>query len=130
MENQYKLPLLLYDANCTLCTRFKNALQNLPNGDEISYISLHEPQIYKTFPNLSFEECNDVVHLITENNEILKGPQVIEYLVRFFPGIKKLAWMVESNAGKKAVELFYNVVNNYRKSNLSSCDNCNKPRRK
>jgi glyoxylase-like metal-dependent hydrolase (beta-lactamase superfamily II) len=62
--------------------------------------------------------------LIDENGKVHKGPEVIQYLAHFFPTISKLAWMLETDVGKKALDFFYQKVNDIRNSQINSCEKC------
>ena len=123
-DNLQKLPLLLYDSECTMCMRFKDALSRLPGGENLQMISIHNPAVYDSYPELTREQCHQTVHLITEEKKIIKGSEVVEYLIHFYPGISKFAWLIENQVGKKAVDIFYEVVNRYRQSNLNDCKGC------
>lgn len=121
-----KLPVLFYDDQCTLCLRFKMALDRLPGTDSISKMSIHDDEVYRIFPNLKKDECEKVVHLIDEKNTVLKGPEVITYLLEKFPGVEKFAWLLESNMGQKAIQFFNKIVENYREELQNDCPGCNK----
>ncbi len=121
-----KLPVLIFDDKCTLCLRFKTALDRLPGTEDISKMSLHDDNVYKIFPQLVKEECQKVVHLIDEKNTVLTGPQVITYLLEKFPGVQKFAWLLESNMGQKAIQIFNKVIENYREELQNECTGCNK----
>ena len=119
------LPILLYDSECSLCRRFKTALENISNN-EIQIISIHNEDIYKSFPSLNPVECNKEIHLIIDHENILKGKDTINYLIKLFPGVKKFSWLIESNMGKKTTDLFYNFINKRRAVLHNRCSNCNK----
>lgn len=124
--NPQQLPILLYDSECTLCRRFKDALERIDSNKKIQFVSIHEKEIYQYFAELDIKECADVIHLIDEDKKIHRGAQVIEYLVSFFPAVSKFAWLIDSGMGKKALEFFYDRVNDLRKSELNSCQACHK----
>lgn len=117
-------PILIYDKECQLCLRFKQALDFLDRDKKIQKIPLQEDWLYEKFPTLFREECEDIIHLVDESGEVLRGAEVIEYLVGFFPGVKKFSWLVASDSGKKAANLFYDKVNEIRKKAKSNCKGC------
>lgn len=123
-SKDFHLPLLLFDSECAMCTRFKMALERLPGSDQINMVSIHEKEIYEKFTFLDPKDCHDTVHLIDESEKLHKGPEVVEYLVTIIPGIKKISWLVQTDTGKKALEFFYDTVNKYRKSKLNRCPSC------
>lgn len=107
-----------------MCNRFKLALERLAGPDDLYFHPIQEREIFSQIPELDEAQCHDTVHLISEDQAVLKGPEVVEFLAKRLPGVKKFAWLLDNEAGKKAVELFYNAVNEYRKSSLNSCQSC------
>lgn len=126
MTDKYKLPLIIFDSECTLCVRFTQALKALDQKNEISFESLYSEELYNEFKDLFLEDCKKEVHLILEDQQILKGPQVIEYLVAKIPGVKKVSWLIESKAAKGAMNLFYKKVNSIRLLQKQGCKTCSK----
>lgn len=110
-----KLPLLVFDSECPLCVRFTQALKLVDKDNDINYISLYEENLYEQFPFLNKDECEDVVHLILSNNEVLRGGEVVEYLIHKIPAVEKFAWLMNPESTKKAAEAFYKKVNDVRK---------------
>ena len=117
-------PILIYDAECSLCERFKKALDFIDKEGRIQKVPLQEEWLYEKFTELDKEECLDVSHLIDEKGQILKGPEVVEYLVSFYPGVKHFSWLIESESGKKAVDFFYDKVSQIRKNLKDDCPDC------
>lgn len=122
--NNSKKPILLYDSECTLCNRFKLTLEKLDTDHRIEYITIHNNETYQKYPELDKEECNKVIHLIDEKGVIHKGPEVIEYLLKFFPSVSKFAWLLDNEMGKKAIDFFYQKVNDIRNSDFNKCNKC------
>lgn len=117
-----KLPLLIYDSKCTLCLRFKKALEFLDK--EISFASIYEDEVYQKFPKLNRDECDEVIHLITEEGDILQAGDVITYLVKRTPGVKKFAWLIEKESSQTAIDAFYGKVKEMRDKKRKSCRTC------
>ncbi len=116
-------PVLIYDGECTLCTRFKQTVERFDVDHKLTYVSIHQDEIYTELP-LTKEECHKVIHLVDENNQVYKGPDVIRYLAHLFPMVNNLAWMLETDVGKKALDFFYQKVNDIRNSQINSCNKC------
>ncbi|MFZ4712524.1 MAG: thiol-disulfide oxidoreductase DCC family protein [Bacteriovoracaceae bacterium] len=119
-----KTPLLIYDSECTLCTRFKQTVERLDSAHKLNFSSIHQEEIYSQFPNLKKEDCHKIIHLIDENGKIHQGPEVIQYMAHIIPSISKFAWMLDTDVGKKALDFFYQKVNDIRNSQLNSCEKC------
>lgn len=121
-QNNFKLPILLYDDQCPLCKRFSDSLTRIETIP-INKISIHNHKIYEHFPDLSKEKCNQDVHYITEDKKILIGSVVIDHLIRQYPVVKKFSWLMDSKMGQKSIDLFYSASSRLRK-NLLTCKRC------
>jgi predicted DCC family thiol-disulfide oxidoreductase YuxK len=126
MSNNKTQAILFYDDECILCRRFKQALDLLPASHSILKLKIQDDEIYAKYPQLNKEECFQEIHLIDEFQNILKGPEVVKYLINQHPKVKKFSWLIESDMGKKSVDLFYNSVNQYRERLLKRCPKCKK----
>ena len=124
----YQLPLVLFDPECPLCLRFKQGLGFLDKN--LTFVSAREEDVYTAFPELNRQECLEAVHMITVDKKILKGPEVVDYLVETLPGVSKLAWLLDNEQGKKVKNYFYEKVEELREltnKKQSECEQC--PRR-
>lgn len=117
-------PIVLFDSECILCARFSYALGKLDLNNEINRISLNEDWVYEEFDFLTKAKCKESLHVILNKNECIIGSEAIEFLVKKLPGVKKIAWLIESENGRKAINFFYNHVNNLR-TNKKKCSSCN-----
>ena len=124
----FKTPIILFDNDCTLCKRFKESLEKIPDINEYSFIPVQNEDIFSAFPHLNKEECLETLHLIDLEGNIHQGGQAVSHLIEKFPIVSKFAWLIEKDMGKKTVDFFYNVVNKYRKKLKKRCPKCNKER--
>jgi len=94
----------------------------------LTFVSAREDEVYQNFPELVKEECLDQVHMITADNKILAGPEVVDYLVKHLPGVSKLAWLLENEKGKKVKDYFYQKVEELRElsQKKQSCGQCSR----
>lgn len=125
---KYHLPLILYDPECPLCVRFKQGLHYLDSS--LNFASAREDEIYLEFPELSRQACLEKVHMLTENKEILMGPEVVDYLVKTLPGVSKLSWLLDNDQGQKVKNYFYQKVEELRELATKKDDDCNQCPRK
>lgn len=125
-KHKYDLPIILYDSECTLCNRFKQAIERIPGIESYRLVSAHDDQVYKRYPFLQKEKCLQILHVIDKNEEIFTGGDAINHLITHFPGIKKFSWLAESGMGKKAIDFFYEVANKYREYRYEECSGCKK----
>jgi predicted DCC family thiol-disulfide oxidoreductase YuxK len=124
----YHLPLILFDPECPLCLRFKQGLGFLDKN--LTFVSAREDAVYEVFPELNRQACLESVHMITADKKILKGPEVVDYLVETLPGVSKLAWLLDNEQGQKVKNYFYEKVEELRELTNrkdSDCEQC--PRR-
>jgi hypothetical protein len=68
--------------------------------------------------------------MITMENQILVGPEVVDYLVSRIPGVSKLAWLLENDQGKKVKDYFYQKVEELRELSQKKDSDCNQCPRK
>lgn len=120
-------PILLFDSECPLCVRFKEALLKT-TGEQfaITCLDLHDQSIYESNSSLSYGHCKETLHLLVSPELTLTGDDVVKYLIHNFPQTKKFSWLIESSAGERAVGLFYKTLNKARKRTTSNCRGCGK----
>lgn len=116
--------VLIYDEECPLCLRFKQGLELMDTSKKLRFIPLQDTHVFKEFPELNLEDCMSQVHLITDERKILKGVEVVDYLLRSLPGVSKLSWLLDSESGKKATQFFYQKVEELRDI-LKEKEDCN-----
>lgn len=122
-----KLPLLIFDPECPLCVRFTQALRLVDKAGTINYEPLDNEKIYEHFSFLNQDECEQVVHLVLEKDQVLKGGEVVEYLIKKIPGVEKFSWLLDPESTQKAADAFYKKVNDVRKYiKKHGCKSCNK----
>ncbi len=116
-EIKEKKGILLYDKECPLCYRFKELLKHLKAEEFLEFVSLED---FEQLPlgiknNLSESDCHKVIHYIDEENIVHRGEEVIPALAHRLEGIKKYAWLLDSNMGQKATHHFYQFIEKARK---------------
>lgn len=129
MLNSNEKYIIFYDPECPLCERFKKALNYIDNSKVITFKSIHDPEVFEQFPELSKEACFDEVHMMNSKKKIFKGGEVITELLTLFPGVSKLSWLIEKESSQKAADFFYKSLNNIRKSLKSDCPKCNRSKK-
>ena len=122
---KYQLPLILFDPECPLCTRFKQGLEFLDKS--LQFESARDDEVYAAFPELTRQTCLEKVHMITKDRRILSGQDVVDELIKTLPGVSKLSWLLDNEQGKKVKEFFYQKVEELReltKQKEKGCDQC------
>lgn len=121
---KYQIPLLIFDPDCPLCLRFKQGLELM--NKEVSFVPLTDKEVFETFPILNEEECHLQVHLLVSEDRVLKGPEVVDYLLESTPMVSKLAWLLDNPAGDKIKDFFYQKVEELREivKEKQNCTDC------
>ncbi|MGI4994042.1 thiol-disulfide oxidoreductase DCC family protein [Halobacteriovorax sp. GFR7] len=124
MEENYKLPILIFDDECPLCVRFKDSLARLEEAKSVNFVSVNDEKLYQVYPELTKEECQEIVHYITSDKKVLKGDEVITHLAKLYPLVNKFSWLIESNMGQKATSYFHKTTSAYRRMLKRKCPSC------
>ncbi|MDA8793265.1 DUF393 domain-containing protein [Bacteriovoracaceae bacterium] len=124
MEQKFSKPILLYDKQCPMCLRFKQGIQYIDTNRQIEFLDIYDPKTYEKITFLTQKECETIIHLVDVRGEVYVGADALTFLVKQFPQAQKLSWLLDSTAGQKAVEVFYDKVDQFRKWYKSSCKRC------
>lgn len=93
----------------------------------VSYVPVSDENVFRQFPQLDPVACATRVHYVREDGAVLTGGEVITELVAHMPGAGKLAWLLETEVGKKVADFFYRHVEEARqrlKEADEACDRC------
>lgn len=117
--------IILYDENCPLCKRFKEALERIPGTEAIQMISIYDENIFNSFPQLNKNECLKEIHFIDLDLNVFKGKDAVTQIIKRFPLAEKFSWLIESEMGQKAIQYFNDIAKSYREHLIKDCKNCN-----
>lgn len=117
--------IILYDENCPLCKRFKEALERIPGTEKIQMVSVHDENIYLIFPQLDKNECLKEIHFLDLNLNIFRGKDAMTQIIKRFPLAENFSWLIESGMGQKVINYFNESVKFYREHLIKDCKNCN-----
>ena len=62
--------------------------------------------------------------MIDETGKIHRAGEVIEFLANHFPGVRKFAWLLDSDSAKSTMDAFYNRLNDMRLMKKRKCFTC------
>jgi hypothetical protein len=102
--------------------RFKQSIERIAPKGTVQFHDLHDKELYSRFSILNYDDCIKTIHMLKSVDEVLVGDEVVKFLIGEFPQSAKFSWLIESKAGEKAVNLFYNAINKNRKS--LGCKSC------
>jgi predicted DCC family thiol-disulfide oxidoreductase YuxK len=114
--------VIIYDPQCSLCLRFKQGLEMLDS--KLAFIPVDNEELYQSFPELKKQDCMAQVHMITKDLNVLKGVEVVDYLIKTLPGIARFSWLLESGQGENIKIYFYKKVEELRELSQKKDNNC------
>lgn len=124
-------PIVIFDSECPLCVRFKQSLLFLDKGKEFDFVALQEDYLFQKYPLLNKSECESEIHVLISENKVIKGSEAVKFIISKYSAVKKFSWLIESDSGQKALNSFYDKVNQLRKNyHKKNCPKCNKHTRK
>ena len=92
----------------------------------ISFVPLDDEFLFTTFPHLDRDACANEIHLLVNETQVIKGKEVVDYLLESTPMVSKLAWLLDNPAGDKVKSYFYDKVEELRTivKEKQSCPSC------
>ncbi len=116
--------VVIYDGHCRICTA---QVRKLPWWDcqkKLSYLSLHDPEVARRWPDLSHDRMMQEMVIIDRNGNRHWGPEAIRYLSR---RLRRLWWaspFLHFPASMLVWRPLYRWVarNRYRLSGGPTCD--------
>ncbi|MCH2183623.1 MAG: DUF393 domain-containing protein [Mariniblastus sp.] len=76
--------ILIFDGNCSFCTGQVLKISRW-SGGRIAFISLHDPEVSRRFPDLTEEMLMKEIYLVTRQGRRYGGASVLRYLSRRLP---------------------------------------------
>src|SRR5579875_138134 len=76
---------LVYDADCTLCSRFKRVVDFLDKYEKLDYVSLREAEACGLLDSIPNGRRHSSFHLVSPKGKVTSGSQAIPELVRLLP---------------------------------------------
>ena len=79
--------IVIYDGKCRFCTNGVRRLQRLDGRNRLAFLSLHDPQVPRTFPELTHEQMMEQMFVIprADSSKRYGGAAAIRYLSRRLP---------------------------------------------
>ena len=74
--------LMLYDADCAICIRFKNLIKLLDTGDRIRPITMHSPRARQLLAELSDDDYWRGFHILDAEGKAYHAATAIPELLR------------------------------------------------
>lgn len=83
--------IVIYDGHCKFCTQQIQRLAKWDGKGRLAFISLHDPQVAKRFPELTYEQLMDQMHVVDRHGQKYRGAGAFRYLTTRLPRLFLLA---------------------------------------
>jgi predicted DCC family thiol-disulfide oxidoreductase YuxK len=116
--------IVIYDGHCRICTSQIRRLAGWDAGGRLAYLSLHDPETARRFPDLSHDELMQYMVLVDRRGRRYRGAEVLRYLSRRLPLLWWAAPILHLPLSMPAWQWCYRQVakRRYRFGRLESCD--------
>ena len=102
---------VIYDNVCPYCRSATKHIKDLDWEGRFKFLSYRNPLTYKIFPNLTKEECEKDVHMVTPKGEILSGYKVFRAIIDNLTATKIFNPLLKNNyAEEKLTEIYEKMV--------------------
>jgi predicted DCC family thiol-disulfide oxidoreductase YuxK len=86
-QDHPRADIVIYDGKCVFCTRQVRQLLRLDGRQRLAFVSLHDPMVAASFPDLTHDQMMEQIYLIPHDqpDRRLGGAAVIRYLTTRLP---------------------------------------------
>jgi predicted DCC family thiol-disulfide oxidoreductase YuxK len=77
--------VVIYDGECGICSGQINKLSHWDGGKRLSYLSLHDPEVARRWPDMSHDRLMQEMAVVDRRGCRHWGPEAIRYLTRRLP---------------------------------------------
>lgn len=123
-EKKDKYFWVIYDNVCPYCRSATKHIKSLDWEGKFKFLSYRDPITYKIFPNLSKEECEKDVHMVTPKGEILAGYEVFRAIIDNLTATKILDPLLHNNYAEKKLNEIYEKMVKERTCYYNKSDTC------
>lgn len=78
-------PVVIYDGHCKFCSGQVKNLARWDGRGRVSFISLHDPEVARRWPDLTHEMLMEQMYLIDPQGRQHRGAAAFRYLTRHLP---------------------------------------------
>lgn len=83
--------VVIYDGHCRFCTNQVQKLARWDGKGRLAFLSLHDPEVAKRYPNLSYDDLMKQMYVVTPGGKQYAGAAAFRYLTRRLPWLYVLA---------------------------------------
>ena len=83
--------VVVYDGHCSFCRARVKQLAWLDRGCRLAYLSLHDPEVSKRYPDLTYDQLMKEMYVVDRQGRRHGGAAAFRYLSRRLPALLPLA---------------------------------------
>lgn len=116
--------VVIYDGHCGFCQKQVNRLHRWDSGNKLSFLSLHDPNVEKVAPQLTYDQMMDQMYVIPQAGEPRGGASAIRYLSRKLPRLYPIVPFLHIPFSLPIWRMLYKWVarRRYKLSAANACD--------
>jgi predicted DCC family thiol-disulfide oxidoreductase YuxK len=117
--------VVIFDGDCRMCTAQIRALTWWDCQGRLSYLSLHDPEVARRYPDLTHEMLMNQMYVVDQQGNRYGGAAAIRYLSRRLRRLWWLAPLLHIPGSLPLWQWLYQQVakRRYRFGKLNQCDN-------
>lgn len=125
--------VVIFDGQCRFCRASVARLHRLDGRDRLAFISLHDPEVARRYPDLSHDELMQNMYVVDRRGKRYYGAAALRYLSRRLPRMWWAAPALHVPLSLPVWQYLYQHVarRRYLFGRVQSCDGgaCQLPRR-
>lgn len=116
--------VVIYDGDCVFCTSQVQRLQRFDRRHRLAFISLHDPYVATSFPDLSHDALMEQMYVIDAKQRRHGGAAAFRYLTRRLPRLWLLAPILHIPFSLPLWQWAYRIVakRRYQLAGKHACD--------
>lgn len=107
---------VVYDADCGICEKFRQFIENLDSKKKLRFLDFNNPETSKEYPHLNIEECKVEIKFIDPQGQIYGGGDAVARTFCQVLILSPLGWLGRLPVCKQILAWLYPLVarNRYR----------------
>ena len=115
---------VIYDNVCPYCRSATKHIRDLDWEKKFKFVSYRNPLTYKIFPDLTKEECEKDVHMVTPDGKVLVGYTVFRTIIDNLTATKVLNPLLQNNFAEEKLNEIYEKMVKERSCYYKKSDTC------
>ena len=115
---------VIYDNVCPYCRNATEHIKSLDWEKRFKFLSYRNPLTYKLFPNLTKDECEKDVHMVTPKGEVLAGYQVFRTIIDNLTATKLINPLLKNDYAEGKLTEIYEKMVKERSCYYKKSDSC------